>query len=156
ASPSAFRSWFLLWLFVFFVAILLLHLGSAVVDHAADRGSGHGDLAAPADAGAVAYLHPVGARVEGEAGQRGPLAAAAVAARDGPASQEVPLLVEDLDLTADDARGAGHLQRDGRALAGRRGVAQQHGRLLALVVEGDVEDAVPVQIHEADGLGVED
>src|SRR5262249_47877220 len=69
--------------FVFFVSFVVsFHLGRLVVDDAADRDGGDGDLLGPAHARAVAHLDAVGARGQGEAHLRRRLAAAAVAAGD--------------------------------------------------------------------------
>src|SRR5207244_7605538 len=69
---------------------------------------------------------------------------------------EPALFIKHAHAAANDAALAGHHQRYGRPLVCDGGIAQQHARLLALVVEDDIERAVVVQIHQANRLRVED
>src|SRR5207253_3887744 len=123
---------------------------------AGDRRAGDGNLAHARDTGAVAHEHAVGARLEGEAGLRGVLAAAAVAAGNLARRQRLACLVLHLHLATDDAAVAGDRDGHRRALAALVGITQQDRRFLAFVVEDHVEDAVAVEIDQAHGLRVED
>src|SRR5262249_1285806 len=131
------------------------HARGLVVNDATDRAVGDDDLLLPTDAGAVLHLDTVGARLQSEAGLRGGLTAPAVAAGDQAAALELALLVEDADPTADDAILALDLHQKRRLPGAPLWIAQKDAGLLPLIVEDHVEHTIPIKIHQADRLRVQ-
>src|ERR1019366_1363239 len=82
--------------------------------------------------------------------------AAAVAAGDVAGADELALHVVQLDAATGDAGVAADGQRQGDALADDLGVGEQHHRILAFVVEDEIEHAAVLEIDQADRLRVED
>src|SRR5262249_25939015 len=98
----------------------------------------------------------VGPGGQGEWGKHGPLAGGALGAADELAGKDLPFPVLYPHPAPDDAGIASdvHGHRDAPGRAG--GVAQEHRRVLPLVVANKVEHPVVVQIDQADRLRVED